>query len=158
MSKENLDNLITRILVTVDGSKPSLDAAEIAIDIAETHGACLIVLYVISSNIRYEYDGSYLTSSALGPFKDIVNIAMDKGQKVLDKVKEMSYGKAIKIETEVLVAVDSVIKEIVNYAEKQNIDLIVIGTRGMSGFKRMLLGSTASGVVTYSHCPVLVVR
>jgi nucleotide-binding universal stress UspA family protein len=158
MSKQNEDNLITKILVAVDGSNPSVDAAEIAIDIAERHGAHLIALYVISSNIRYEYDGSYLTSSALGPFKDIVNIAMNKGQKFVDKVKEMSYGKATKVETEVLVAVDSVVKEIVNYAEKQNIDLIVIGTRGISGFKRMLLGSTASGVVTYSHCPVLVVR
>ena len=158
MSKQNQDKSIKKILVAVDGSKASLDAAERAIDIAEEYGAHLIALYVISSNIRYEYDGSYLTSSVLGSFKDILNIATDKGQKVLDKVKEMSYGKGTKVETEVVVALDSVVKEIVNYAEKQNVDLIVIGTRGMSGIKRMLLGSTASGVVTYSHCPVLVVR
>jgi nucleotide-binding universal stress UspA family protein len=36
--------------------------------------------------------------------------------------------------------------------------LIVIGSKGMSGLKRMLLGSIASGVVTYAHCPVLVVK
>jgi hypothetical protein len=42
----------------------------------------------------------------------------------------------------------------VEYVERKNIDLIVMGTRGRSGFKRLLLGSTASGVVTYAHCPV----
>jgi len=51
-----------------------------------------------------------------------------------------------------------VVKKIVEYAEKQDVDLIVIGTRGMSGIKRTLLGSTASGVVTYAQCPVLVVK
>jgi Universal stress protein family len=47
---------------------------------------------------------------------------------------------------------------IVDYAEDKGIDLIVIGTRGKSGFKKMLLGSVASKVVTYAHCPVLVVK
>ena len=49
-------------------------------------------------------------------------------------------------------------KSIVEYAEEHKIDLIVVGTRGMSGIKKMLLGSTASGVVTYAHCPVMVVK
>jgi nucleotide-binding universal stress UspA family protein len=46
----------------------------------------------------------------------------------------------------------------VEYAEGKKMDLIVIGSKGMSGIKRMLLGSIASGVVTYAHCPVLVVK
>jgi nucleotide-binding universal stress UspA family protein len=46
----------------------------------------------------------------------------------------------------------------VEYAEEKKIDLIVIGSKGMSGLKRMLLGSVASGVVTYADCPVLVVK
>jgi nucleotide-binding universal stress UspA family protein len=40
----------------------------------------------------------------------------------------------------------------------RGVDLIVIGSRGLSGFKKLLLGSTASGVVAYAHCPVLVVK
>ncbi|MFL6472392.1 MAG: universal stress protein, partial [Nitrososphaeraceae archaeon] len=47
---------------------------------------------------------------------------------------------------------------IVHYAEQENIDLIVIGTIGRSGFTKLLLGSIASKVVTYAPCPVLVVR
>ena len=52
----------------------------------------------------------------------------------------------------------SVTGNIVEYAKHEKIDLIVIGTRGRSAFKRILLGSTASGVVTHAHCPVMVVK
>jgi nucleotide-binding universal stress UspA family protein len=47
---------------------------------------------------------------------------------------------------------------IVDYAERENVDLIVIGSRGRRGFKKMLLGSVASYVVTYAYCPVMVVK
>jgi nucleotide-binding universal stress UspA family protein len=52
----------------------------------------------------------------------------------------------------------SVVAALVNYADAEKADLIVIGTRGRSGIGKMLLGSVASGVVTYAPCPVLVVR
>jgi nucleotide-binding universal stress UspA family protein len=47
---------------------------------------------------------------------------------------------------------------IIKHAENENVDLIVVGNRGRTGFKRMLLGSVASDIVTYAHCPVLVVK
>jgi nucleotide-binding universal stress UspA family protein len=51
-----------------------------------------------------------------------------------------------------------VLPAIVDYAEKNKVDLIVVGTRGRSGFTKLLLGSVASGVVTYASCPVMVVK
>ena len=63
-----------------------------------------------------------------------------------------------KIKTDVITTPISVVSAILEYADKRDTDLIIIGTRGIAGFKRMLLGSVASGVVTYAHCPVLVVR
>ena len=47
---------------------------------------------------------------------------------------------------------------IIDYAERENVDLIVVGTKGRTGFKKMLLGSVASDVVTYAYCLVLVVK
>ena len=47
---------------------------------------------------------------------------------------------------------------IVKYAEEHNMEVVVVGTRGMSGFAKQLLGSTALGVVTYAHCTVIVVK
>ena len=64
----------------------------------------------------------------------------------------------IHLKTQVVVSPLSITGSIVQYAERENIDLIVVGTRGRSGFKRLLLGSTASGIVTHAHCPVMVVR
>ena len=52
----------------------------------------------------------------------------------------------------------SIVSTILQYADKDGADLIVIGTRGITGFKRMVVGSVASGVVTYAHYPVLIMR
>jgi nucleotide-binding universal stress UspA family protein len=52
----------------------------------------------------------------------------------------------------------SVAKSIISYASEQKADLIVIGTRGKSGLKRLVPGSVASAVVEHAGCPVLVVR
>jgi nucleotide-binding universal stress UspA family protein len=52
----------------------------------------------------------------------------------------------------------SVVGGILEYAENKEIDIIVIGSTGKTGFKKLLLGSIANGVVTYSPCPVFVVK
>jgi nucleotide-binding universal stress UspA family protein len=51
-----------------------------------------------------------------------------------------------------------VVAAIVNYSDHEKEELIVIRTRGRSGISKMLLGSVASGVVTYACCPVVVVK
>ena len=149
---------ITKILVAIDGSDISLGAAMAAIQIAEKYSAELVILYVIDSRIRYESVGEVTFPKFLGSLKQVVDMAMEKGQNLVDEVKQKANGKSINIKTEVVLGVGSVVKEIVEYAEKHKIDLIVVGTRGMSGIKKVLLGSTASGVVTYSHCPVMIIK
>jgi nucleotide-binding universal stress UspA family protein len=62
------------------------------------------------------------------------------------------------LKTEFIVAKKSVLNTMIEYIEEQNISLIVVGTKGRSGVKRMLLGSIASGLVSYSPCPVLVIK
>ena len=89
---------------------------------------------------------------------EIETIEKEKAQQVVDKVKQKGTEKKVSVKTDVLIKYTSVTKEIIEYAERMNIDVIVIGSRGKTGFKKLLLGSVASGVVTYSHCPVLVVK
>ena len=158
MSKNTQDVIISKILVAVDGSEPSLRAADKAIYLAQKHGSDLIVLYVISANIRYGHAGDGVFLGYPFPLKELVDIAMEDGQKCVDEVKQKASGKAMNVQTEVLLGTSSVVKEIVEYAENHNVDQIVVGSRGISGIKKMLLGSTASGVVTYAHCPVMVVK
>jgi nucleotide-binding universal stress UspA family protein len=67
-------------------------------------------------------------------------------------------GLLVKALAETILDVASAADSIVNYAESKKADLIVIGTKGRIGLKRLLLGSVASGVVTHASCPVLVTR
>jgi nucleotide-binding universal stress UspA family protein len=64
----------------------------------------------------------------------------------------------IELKTELINGHRPVDYVILEYAEEKNIDLIVVGTRGRSGFKRLLLGSIASSVVSYALCPVMIVK
>ena len=143
MSKNTDQALISKILVAVDGSETSSKAAEMAIDLAEKHRADLIVLFVVAPKAN---------------FSEVFYLSKENGQKIVDEVKNKALAKKLKANTEVLFDVGSVPKAIVEYAEKNNVNLIVIGTRGISGIKRMLVGSTASEVVKYSHCPIIVVK
>lgn len=152
------DITIKKILVAVDGSKPSLDASEEAISLAAKYEAELIVVHVVSPDVRYGYLEDVITPGLPASLKEVVVLAMEKGQKYLDEVKQNASENKVEVQTEVLIGAMSVVKEIVEYAEEHKIDLIVIGTRGISGIKKMLLGSTASGVLSYAHCPVLIVK
>jgi nucleotide-binding universal stress UspA family protein len=149
---------IRKILVAVDGSKPSLIASVQAIDISKTLNAEMTAIYVVSPDIRYNYLEDTITPRLPPALKDVMIIAMQTGEKHLDKVKQKAREKDVRVKTDVIIGISSVVKEIVEYAEKNKIDMIVVGSRGLSGIKKMLLGSVANGVVTYAHCPVLVAK
>jgi len=149
---------IRKILVAVDGSKPSVDASVQAIDISKRLNAEMTAIYVVSPDIRYNYLEDTITPRLPRALKDVMMIAMQTGEKHLDKVKQKAREKDVRVKTDVIIGISSVVKEIVEYAEKNKIDMIVIGSRGLSGIKKMLLGSVANGVVTYAHCPVLVAK
>lgn len=143
----------SKILVAIDGSEASMDAADYAIQMAREYNSELIALHVILSD---------LTIFGPNPPRHI-NELKQEAQKYLDKLREKSNldsnnsDKKIPLRTE-LIASASAVGGIVGFAEKENASLIVIGTRGRSGFKKLLLGSVAAGVVTYAHCPVMVIK
>lgn len=147
--------LIKRILVAVDGSSPSLKASDFAIDMAKRFEAELIALYVIEP--RYN-ELDIAISPRPGRLKNLFTKAMEKGEQMLHNVKQNAVKNHLNIQTDVIKGITSVVKAIVEYSEDKEASVIVVGSRGMTGFKKMLLGSVASGVVTYAHCPVLVIK
>lgn len=64
----------------------------------------------------------------------------------------------VRLKTDIVVSPKSTAGTIVDYAEREGIDLIALGTRGRSGFKKLLLGSTASDVTAYAHFPVMIIK
>jgi nucleotide-binding universal stress UspA family protein len=137
------DLKINRILVAVDGSENSKRAGEYAIKIGQELSADVMALHIVPA-------GKYLPEQNL-----------EKGTKhdyaYLDRISEQSVSAGVNLKTETIKAESSVVDEITGYAEKENIDLIVIGIRSVSEF-RFMLGSTATGVVVNAPCPVLVVK
>jgi nucleotide-binding universal stress UspA family protein len=169
-----LKEKFSKILVAIDGSQPSMDAADYAIAIAQRNEAELTALYVVSSPTTFDYASDTPEDQIPEIAKDIVHYAKKESQpwfnEITEKVKARAAAVRLKedtrkttndvihLKTQVVVSPMSITGSIAQYAERENIDLIVVGTRGRSGFKRLLLGSTASGVVTHAHCPVMVVR
>jgi nucleotide-binding universal stress UspA family protein len=153
------DQLFSKILVPIDGSEPSFHAAHIASNIANKFNSEIIVLYVVVSPSKLEY--ANLTGLVTPKQIDmIIENAKKQARHWFNRIEDVIKEKNpnIKVSTKVILTGVAVYGEIIQYAGQENIDLIVIGTRGRSGVKKILLGSTASGVVTYADCPVLVTK
>jgi nucleotide-binding universal stress UspA family protein len=149
----------SKILVAINGSKSSLDATNYAIGMAEIYLSELTALYIVFATIQDDYDSDMPLEKLPGSVKKIMNGAKRDSDPWFTKIRgEISAETSIKLHTKIIITQMKVSGAIVNYAEETNTDLIVVGTRGRSGFKRLLLGSVASDVVTYAHCPILVVK
>lgn len=135
-----------KILVPVDGSAYSLKAVETACDLAKAQTPASVVLTAVAVQIPELEYGVYIAEK----MKVLAEAA-------LVKAKEVAQGKGIDAAV-ILATGASPADEIVQVAKDQQADLIVIGSRGLAGKTRSFLGSTASQVVTYSPCSVLVVK
>lgn len=150
-------------MVAIDGSKESMKAAELALSIVARSGAEVILLYVFYSQIAYAYS-SYLSkvedsSSIDAILRSAENQAKQWFEVIKGKLANVNgHNQNIKLKTDVIITSTSVSDAIVDYAEHNMVNLIVVGTKDKSAFKKVLLGSTTSELLKYSCCPVLVVK
>jgi nucleotide-binding universal stress UspA family protein len=149
---------ISRILVLLDGSEPSMDAADYALSIAKEYNAKLTALHVVNSGDAYRYISNLVEVRTPTSMDSIMQTAKQEFQKWFGTLDQKVHESNVEVKTDIVVSPDSTVGTIVDYAEREGIDLIVMGTRGRSGFKKLLLGSTASGVIAYAHCPVMIVK
>ena len=148
---------ISKIMVGIDGSEQSINAADYAIAIAKRHDAEMIAVNALTSDVGYAYSSPGVESPPL-TIREIILLAEDEVKKWFNGIKEKADKRGIRLRSEIIMVKRSAVSAMLDYAEEQKIDLIVVGTRGRSGMKKMLLGSVASGLVTYAACPVLVVK
>ena len=157
MTSSNLKPKPSRILVAVDGSDTSMNAADYAITLAKnsSNEAEILVINVIDLPPIFKM----LPSDTR---KQLIIIGRQQASQIFDTIDEMAKShdvKTNKINTEMVeTSSASAADEIIRYAKEKDVDLIVVGTKGRSGMSKALLGSVASKVVTYSPCSVLVVR
>jgi len=148
---------INRILVPTDGSEGAARAANLGIEVAKKFGAELIVLHVIAvpptglakARLSQGYDFE---------LQEYFESAHKKADSIVDEVTRLAEAKEVKTTHLIREYSFSVVETILEQATKSNVDLIVMGTRGLTGFKELLIGSVSSGVLHHAHCPVLIVR
>lgn len=157
-------SLFKKILVALDGSESSQKAAQAALELAEKLKTELVVLHAITPPTTY-YRSTIASPTGMSlpaPSQHEIDAYYAYARKVAASIVGETESRAkrlgIHVKTEVPEAVTSVVETILNHSVKENVDLIVVGTRGLGGFKKLLLGSVSNGVVSHAHCPVLVIR
>src|SRR5918994_4405127 len=158
---EHDNNKISKILVPIDGSELSRRAADYAIFLSSKLCTELCIIHVLN-NIPYEHSvGTYGLYDIETPdeIKQILQEERDIAKEWFDEIKASADKKNIQvIKTELVATRSSIESAIASYAERNRVDLIVIGPAGHSGFKKLVLGSVASGVIKHSHCPVMMIK
>lgn len=140
---------IKRILIPTDGSDCSLRAAELGISLAKVLGAKIFVIYAIDTIILEEL------AKGLDE-KEVEKELKEKGERYLNYVVGLAEKEGLK--AEIILAKGEPHDQIVHYAKTKGADMIVMGTYGRRGTKRILIGSVTERVIEYTPCPVLVVR
>jgi len=139
--------LFEKILVPLDGSENSIDALEKAIQIAKKFDGELMLINM------YSIPMSKLTPSQLNVY--VLEIRKS-GEKILAEGRKRAYAEGVPFETQLKEG--HIVEGIVKVAREGNFDLIVMGARGLSKLKEILLGSVSHGVTTHAPCPVLIVK
>jgi universal stress protein A len=136
------------ILVPLDFSGKSRQALRYAAPVAQKFGGRIILLHVIASGA--------VGPSGSAPLVSDLKLEKDQAMKRLEATAASHVPEEVRGTN--LVRVGSPHASILAIAEKLDVDMIVLTTRGRTGLKRFLLGSTAEQVVRHAKCPVLSVR
>jgi nucleotide-binding universal stress UspA family protein len=146
------DIRLERILVPLDGSNSSFQAARYAIRIAKMANAEIIFMHAVVNPPYVEYKTAGLV------IMHYIEEAKKHAETWYVNAGDMASKEGVKFSSETILDIASPADSIVTYAERKKVDLIVMGTHGRTGIKRFLLGSVASGVLSHAKCSVLVVR
>jgi nucleotide-binding universal stress UspA family protein len=142
---------IRRILFPTDFSEPAAEAKNYALVLADRLGAELHLLHVVvPPGMPFPNADTSWTMPATG----VKGLVKDAEQRLSEEIGTWAEARRAVSSVVTGFAVD----EIVHYAEEQQIDLIVVGTHGLTGITHLLLGSVAEKLVRCAPCPVLTVH
>lgn len=148
------------LLVPVDGSEGAGHAARFAARLAETMNRPVKLLFAFPASPMdlYGVPSEGAMAGGVGYFapEEFEKLRDDSARRVFRAAREAIGESPVRVDEELLAGEPS--EAILDYAEKVPGAMIVVGSRGLSGFKRVLLGSLSQTLVQHAHCPVTVVR
>ena len=140
---------VKAILVAVDGSEYSDKAVRYACAIGPPLGAEVVLLHVVPMLVSATPYGDTISDQ---PFLHLQSV----GEDILRKAKQLAA--SLNCEVTDLISHGDPSSKIIDIACERNIDVIVMGSRGVSGIRRFFVGSISDKVVSHAPCPVLIVR
>jgi nucleotide-binding universal stress UspA family protein len=142
-----------KILAPVDGSAAASRGLEEAIKATKAFGGVLRLVHVVNEVI---IDDEYV--GAL-PYETLIESLRERGRKVLAEAEEKARSQGVSVQTELVDRIGGRTADfIVEQAKEWGADLIVMGTHGRRGLRRLALGSDAEQVLRSTPVPVLLVR
>ncbi|MCO6499849.1 MAG: universal stress protein [Vicingus serpentipes] len=139
------------ILVPTDFSECAHHAAEVAVQIAKEASATIHLLHVVDIPLT-SYDAGMHTYENIPETMFLMNHAKES----MEKLKNETMFNGVEVTT--MVEFDLTYSRITNEAKEKNVDLIVMGSHGASGFQELMIGSNAERVVRFAACPVLTIK
>ncbi len=138
-------DMFAKILVPIDGSPHADKAIRCAADLSKRYGSKLILLHVIPVRVY-----------AFAEVGAVLSEDMEEGEEILRRGMELARSLGAEADQRLKRGIPA--EEILRAAEEERVDLIAIGSRGLSGVKAFLLGSVSDKVSHHAKCPVLIVR
>lgn len=143
---------VKKILIPIDRSEYREKILAHAVALSRAWGAELTAIHVIDPG-RGVPGGRVKEKE-----KEREEQAKQEGLALLNSVDPVGQKEGVKINKELVEKSDSVAKAIIGYAKKNEFDIIVIGTKGMTAVEEFFLGSVANNVIHHAHCPVFAIR
>jgi nucleotide-binding universal stress UspA family protein len=159
---KDVTRLFQKILVPIDGSDHSLKALDAAVQIAKQFDGKITLMHVYSVVITpvVTPEPSTLTSGVpiltSMEVSKLADAARQAGNRVLSDGKDRAKSEGVEAET--ILAEGHAVQEIIRTSKEGGFDLIVIGARGVSHLREILLGSVSDAIMHHVTCPVLVVK
>ena len=147
-----------KILVGIDGSEYSMDAARLGTLLAKKYGARLYLVNVIDFPGYPAISDPSMSKTVESVIDSLKSKAKKKAEELLSNVSSVASKENVEFEVQVIGDGSSVAGSITEFAKNNDIDLIVVGSRGLGGFKRMLVGSVSQEIINHAHCSVIVLR
>jgi nucleotide-binding universal stress UspA family protein len=146
----------TKILVATDGSEEAKLALSTAADLAKSTNSELHIAYVFPTAVQRPFPNP-ITARPAEVLEHELEEAMNQAQSFLDREVGQVKDEGVEVADTHLTR-GRPDTELVHLSEEVDAGLIVMGSRGLGGVRRALMGSVSDSVVRHAHCPVLVVR
>jgi nucleotide-binding universal stress UspA family protein len=138
------------ILVATGGSPWSNQAVAYAIEMAKDYTLELTILHVVAETPPY-----FIAEAGTPPESLLVNSEAE-GRRILSEAATLADEAGIRYATELVWG--RVPEVVCRVAEKRECDLIIVGSRALKGFKRLMIGSISNAIASKSPCPILIVK